>query len=250
MNELFNKAERFQNMLVDRATGGLLEDIDYKDYRYELITNPETKDLIPGFVWNNMSVSQFWQFIKKESDSYQGRREFIWKSFKPLLIKLETKDTSPYEAELNTKIQDINSESITDDWKKALERKHIDPEGAITSARTLVETTCKYILDRQNIDYDETTELPKLYKKAAAALNLAPEQHHEQIFKQILGGISSTVQGLGSLRNKLSDAHGKNKKIKPSARHSELAVNLAGSLCKFMIETLDKTNNEKKEFNP
>lgn len=57
MTELFNKVERFQNMLVDRATGGGLEEEDYKKYRYELINNAEIKDLIPDFVKNNMTVS-------------------------------------------------------------------------------------------------------------------------------------------------------------------------------------------------
>ena len=240
MTELFNKVERFQNMLVDRATGGGLEDEDYKKYRSELINNSEIKELIPDFVTNNMTVSQFWQFIKKQSDNYQGRREFLWDSFKPALIKLESDTTSPNDSEITSTIKALNSESILDDWNKALERKHLDPEGAITSARTLIETTCKYILDQKGAEYDDDLELPKLYKKAASELNLAPEQHHEMIFKQILGGIKTTIEGLGALRNKLSDAHGKSKKVKPSARHSELAVNLAGTMCKFMIETLNK----------
>lgn len=84
-----------------------------------------------------------------------------------------------------------------------------DPEGAITSSRTLIETTCKYILDELKITYKDDIELPKLYKLTAENLNLAPDQHTEQIFKQILGGCQSVVDGLGALRNKLSDSHGK-----------------------------------------
>ncbi len=40
-------------------------------------------------------------------------------------------------------------------------------------------------------------------------LNLAPEQHHEDLFKRILGGCQTVVTGLGTLRNKMSDAHGR-----------------------------------------
>jgi hypothetical protein len=40
----------------------------------------------------------------------------------------------------------------------------------------------------------------------AKNLNLAPDQHTEEIFKQILGSVQSVVQGLGDLRNKLGDA--------------------------------------------
>ena len=68
---------------------------------------------------------------------------------------------------------------------------------------------------------------------------MSPEQHDIPIFKQILGGCSSIVNGLGNLRNTHGDAHGKGKikHYRPSARHAELAVNLAGSMALFLIQT-------------
>jgi len=97
-------------------------------------------------------------------------------------------------------------------------------------------------LDKKGIEYNSAKlEISDLYKMAAKELNMAPEQHSEQIFKQILGGCSAIVNGLGSLRNKHGDAHGKsNKAIKPSLRHAELAVNLSGSMALFLIETLEQ----------
>ncbi len=81
-------------------------------------------------------------------------------------------------------------------------------------------------------------ELSELYKEVAKLLNLAPEQHQEGIFKQILGGASGIISGLGAMRNKLGDAHGATKtKIKPKERHGELAVNLAGSMALFIYKT-------------
>ena len=45
------------------------------------------------------------------------------------------------------------------------------------------------------------------------------------------------VEGLGTMRNKLSDAHGRGKRpVKPSARHAALAVNLAGATATFLVE--------------
>lgn len=80
--------------------------------------------------------------------------------------------------------------------------------------------------------------LSELYKLTATGINLAPEQHNEQIFKQILGGCSGIVNGLGTLRNKLGDAHGVNgKPVRPSPRHAILAVNLAGAMSSFLLET-------------
>lgn len=71
-------------------------------------------------------------------------------------------------------------------------------------------------------------------------LQLAPSQHAEDDFKRILGGCTSVVEGLGGLRNRLGDAHGSGKKQrKPSARHAALAVNLAGGMAVFLVETWD-----------
>jgi hypothetical protein len=109
---------------------------------------------------------------------------------------------------------------------------------AITLARTLLETVCKHILDTHNVTYENDTDLPGLYKLVAKTLNLAPSQHSETIFKQILGGCTAVVEGLGALRNRLSDAHGQGKKIvRPAPRHAELAVNLAGTVAMFLVTT-------------
>ena len=86
--------------------------------------------------------------------------------------------------------------------------------------------------------------MPDLYKLTSKELNIAPSQHTEDIFKQILGGVSSVVNGLGALRNRLGDAHGKGKaQIRPAQRHAQLAVNLAGATALFLIETWQSKYN-------
>ena len=46
------------------------------------------------------------------------------------------------------------------------------------------------------------------------------------------------VEGLGAFRNREGDAHGRGRlNVKPLSRHAALAVNLAGSLASFLIET-------------
>jgi Abortive infection C-terminus len=72
----------------------------------------------------------------------------------------------------------------------------------------------------------------------ATKLNIASSQHTEETFKRILGGAASVVKGLGSLRNKIGDAHGLGKKlVRPSAHHTQLAVNMAGTMATFIVET-------------
>jgi len=105
-------------------------------------------------------------------------------------------------------------------------------------ARTLLESTLKTILDDRTVTYKESDDLPALYRAVGAELALAPGAYSEESFKQILGGCNSVVVGLGSLRNKAGDAHGSGRKTyRPAARHATLAVNLAGSMALFLIET-------------
>ncbi len=123
-------------------------------------------------------------------------------------------------------------------WAKALGRRDADPEGAITAAKSLLETVCKHILDGAGIEYGSSDDLPKLYNAVAEHLGIAPSQHSEQVFRSILGNCQSVVGNLAGLRNKLGDSHGQGKRyVKPLPRHAELAVNLAGSMAMFLIRT-------------
>jgi len=120
-----------------------------------------------------------------------------------------------------------------------------DPEGAITAARTLVESVCKLILDHLSVAYDNDGDLGKLFKTTARSLKLAVDQHDEQVFKQILTGMGSVVSGFASLRNSLGDAHGKGKKpVRPAPRHAQLVVNIAGTMATFLVDTFEATHGE------
>lgn len=240
MDSIFNKVDHLQNLLIDRATGG--DDSNnhrYQTLRHEILNTPAISKMIPNWLKTNRDLSQFWQFIKQEHDNYADRRRFIWDAFNPILERLETGEMYPSQTTISEVLSNFDSESIHHSWMKALERKSSDPEGAITISRTILECVCKHILDEKNVPYNSSSiELSELYKLTAKELNLAPEQHGEKIFKQILGGCSGIVNGLGTLRNKLGDAHGQGKKpIKPQARHAELAVNLSGSMALFLIST-------------
>lgn len=127
---------------------------------------------------------------------------------------------------------------IKDAWEKVIARRDADPGGAITAARTLLETVCKFILDDNKVLYDDKSDFPRLYKLVAKQLVLAPNQHTEIVFQQILRGCTSVVDGIGTMRNRLGDSHGKGKSSgTPAARHADLAVNLAMSMASFLIAT-------------
>ena len=240
----FEKAQYLQNLLIGFATGNNAENAEYRKLRQYFLDNPATKPLLPSWVRTNRDLSQFWEFIKFKFSTYAERRAFIWNEFSSLLELLETGSKTASDQTVIEVLKRFDSESVQIIWTKALNRRQSDPEGAITTARTLLESICKHILDEKNIEYTNKTELPQLYYLVSVELSLSPSQYTEDVFKQILGGCSSIVNGLGTLRNRLGDAHGQGKKtVRPAARHAELAVNLAGSVALFLIETWESRNS-------
>jgi len=241
INTDFDKAAYLQSILLARSTGGEASDDDYAQMRRELMSNPNYAELLPRWLKTNRNLDQFWQYIKNKFRSYAERRSFLYREMNPVLEYLETKQTLPSARNIDEVLSKFDSDGIHFAWEKALERRLQDPEGAITISRSILESVCKHILDGMDVKFNETNiELSELYKLTASKLNLSPDQHSEPIFKQILGSCSGIVNGLGSLRNKHGDAHGSGPKAnKPKQRHAELAVNLAGAMAIFLIQTYE-----------
>ncbi len=238
-----DKVRQLRDIFIERATGGDPSDPEYRKLRLELLRDSAIRERLPQFVRNCDELSKFGAFIKANFDTYQDRRRFIGEEFAALIASLEDNIivAQPADDDISAIIINFDTEYVHIAWQKALERRNHDPEAAITMARTLIESVCKHILDEAGISHSEKDDLPKLYHETAKQLNLAPEQHQEKVFKQILGGCRSVIQGLGTLRNQLSDAHGKGKQaIKPSLRHAALAVNLAGSMAAFLVATWEE----------
>jgi hypothetical protein len=145
---------------------------------------------------------------------------------------------TPADDEISKALLASNPGEIHARWQEALTRRASDPRAAITSARTLLEDTCKWILHEANDTFEDDDDLPALYRRLAKVLKLAPDDHTEKVFKQILGSCQSIVESLGAIRNKLGDAHSQGPmRAKPQPRHAELAVNLAGTMATFLIAT-------------
>ena len=246
-NDLYISAESLENLMVSRATGGEEKPREYITLRTFLVDDPTIQHVIPRCVYTCRTLDQWWSHISKQSPRYEGRRQYVWDQFRPLMDFLEKVDKAPADKNVTDILEKFDAAHVNAAWAKALERRTTDPEGAITSARTLLESVCKHILDLEGESYDEKEDLPKLYHRTAKKLNIAPSQHTEEVFKMILGGCTAVVEGLGTLRNRLSDAHGKGKlAARPAPRHAELAVNLSGALTQFVLSTWKEKGNNPK----
>ncbi|MCT4608491.1 MAG: abortive infection family protein [Pelagimonas sp.] len=239
-NLKFDNALELRSILTEHATGRSMDDARFRTLRAKFFDSADTRKLLPSWVRDNFDGGGVWAYLKDfhtGEGAYAARRKHIAAEFKPLLDFLSECGT-PADSEIAASLVQYDEEAVSEAWQKALSRRKSDPEGAITSARTLLEEICKHILEDTGRTSFEKWDLPKLYSEASKAMNLAPSQHTEEVFKRILGGCNSIVESLGSLRNKISDAHGSGRqKVKPAERHAALAVNLAGSMALFLIET-------------
>ncbi|WP_230869438.1 abortive infection family protein [Iocasia frigidifontis] len=70
--------------------------------------------------------------------------------------------------------------------------------------------------------------------------------YNNDSLKQISSGFFSIINGISSLRNELSDAHGKLKKgyYKPEYRHAMLAVNSSKTTSEFLYSSWENRNKK------
>ena len=117
------------------------------------------------------------------------------------------------------------------------------PHISIGLAKELIETCCKSILDERALLYDKNWDLTRLMKETTKLLKLTPddipnEARAASSIKQILGSLSSVVQGIGEVRNEYGSGHGKDGKFKGlQPRHAKLAVGAASTLAIYLLET-------------
>ncbi len=112
-----------------------------------------------------------------------------------------------------------------------------DYDGAITNARTLLESYLREIEKKIfNSPQDYDGDLPGLFKRLQKELALDPSRPDiDTPIKQVLSGLASVVSGIAGLSNKMGDRHV--RKYKPDKRHAVLTVNAAKTLANFIFDT-------------
>lgn len=123
-----------------------------------------------------------------------------------------------------------------------------DPALAIGTAKELIETICKTILEDRGIQYSKDDDLPKLVKNTRMVLGLVPNSipnsaKGADTIRRLLSSLGSVAQGLAELRNLYGTGHGKAGKAKGlTARHARLSVGCAATLAIFLFETHQERN--------
>ena len=154
----------------------------------------------------------------------------------------KVRDTSGSLVEVEAPFKSLSSMSevaIDEQIRKCREKIAAeDFGGAITNARSLVETLLNSIeAELGTVANEPDGDLVRSFNRVRVLLNLDPSRRDvSDALKQVLTGLTSIVNGLAAMRNKMSDAHATT--YKPAKHHAKLAVNAAKTVADFLFETV------------
>lgn len=137
-------------------------------------------------------------------------------------------------AELNT--FSINNlllvEEVHKHAKRALSQHHSAPDTAISSAKSTLESTLKYIAHAEGIEVSNAIKLPDLFKLCRPACGLGSDPSHK------MGrSIASLCTEISEARNTLGDSHGKSPgATAPTRSEARFIVGVALHLSECLLE--------------
>jgi hypothetical protein len=187
------------------------------------------------------------RFPSNRTGAIRAYRQLLIDLFEPIrrqLAELRKRSGFGIDEDLVAKLRD--PAAIREHLTRLQRTARSDPPLAIGTAKELVESTAKTVLQERGLEIDDKAKLPALVKQAQEALglhssNAKPGPDGTDAVKRILGGLTSIAIGLGELRNRgYGTGHGpKGERIGLRSRHARLAVNAAMTWCNVMLDTLD-----------
>lgn len=137
----------------------------------------------------------------------------------------------------------FTSEYLDEQRKLLWEKVVSHPTASIGTAKDLIESCCKTILEQRNVDYLKTDGLSKLVDKTQSVLAINPREVDARIpdanaVKALLGSLASVAHYLAELRNTYGTGHGKSASYTGlSERHARLASGAALTLVEYLWAT-------------
>ncbi|MCI5078196.1 abortive infection family protein [Oricola sp.] len=127
--------------------------------------------------------------------------------------------------------------SIEAEFSRAISNVESDPHAAITAASSIVEAFCKTYIDVHGLEMPMTQTIGPLWKTVQRTLGLNPDRLLGDDENRILSGLTSIVDGIGTLRTHIGSAHGRGIAPPPiTSSDARLAVNAAHTLVTFAME--------------
>ena len=147
---------------------------------------------------------------------------------------------------LSSKAEVLSLDTVNRDLERALANVIDDPEDAVTSACSTVESVCRSVLVEMKVPLPQKKDLSGLYRAVRGVLGLAPERSDlpaeiADDVRKILSGLITSLEGIGALRTHAGDAHGRERGYRRiDARIARLAIHAASTIALFVIETWER----------
>ena len=174
-----------------------------------------------------------WNLVERESLS--GAMRYRAEPFEPTLVR-------------SLRSMRASAAVLSSSWMhQELERIEAaidtDPALAIGTAKEMVETCCKHIVDALGIVLPPNPDMPDLTKAVLKELKLVPEGISDEAkgaesIKRTLSSLGQITKGLAELRKLYGTGHGRSSAHRGlTARHARLAVNSASAFVEFVSST-------------
>src|SRR5580704_5321879 len=167
------------------------------------------------------------------------------KQFSPLTIT-STALPLPVVSAFVQKAALLDFDTVQLDISRAIASAQDDPEDAVTTACSLIESVCRSILIELNLPLPAKKDTDGLIRAVQEPLNLTPGRMDlpteiENDIRQVLGGLTSVAKGIGALRTHAGDAHGREKGFRRiDTRIARFAITAASSIALFLIDTWER----------
>lgn len=189
-----------------------------------------------------------WQNSEEEKNSRKQRANKLlyWlkqDGFEWVNDHLVRSTGTPVLEDLATAAHTLEGGHLASQIQRMKDSIETDPALAIGTAKELIETVCKTILEERGKTISGASDIPTLTKALLRELKLVPEGIHDgakgaDLIRGILRSLGTIGNDLGQLRGLYGTVHGKTantQALKP--RHAKLAVGAAATLVTFLVET-------------
>lgn len=116
------------------------------------------------------------------------------------------------------------------------------PSETISAAKETVESVCREILRRREVEVGKDAELSTLMKRTCRELRLVPAEVATREatvpIQALMTNLAGVIDSIGKIRNSFGEGHGKDSTFKElELRHAGLVIEAAAAIVEFLILT-------------
>lgn len=118
-------------------------------------------------------------------------------------------------------------------------------DSAITKARTILEETFCYVIEKRGQVPSDSGDIGKLYSQVKVLYNMHADKNLDKRINTLLSGLEKIISAIAEMRNKESDSHGVgSKRIGIADYHTRLFVNSAIAMADFILSVYQNSTHD------